>query len=409
MKFYSYALAMTVAAGITFSGLKPAYGELVFEDDLNQKPIVKAESTESPAAVKTGEIGSKAELMRRSRLREELKNEDLLTQKLEELRLKDEMKRTDDLLGSGVNKAPEAPMQEVKVGAAAAAPTIDKSAPAGANPQLTAPVTITGAPIDASSAGGKSVATAEESDDKSLQSNRITITPRFGTGSITNSIYDVTAKLAAGLGVSMDVSDYFSITGGYTYASYSLGAGRSLYYPSGFNQQSYLQTVNLHDNVIDLGVKAYLFGPKNRLRPYIGGGFGYRRGYVNYDSTTQDYLRRVNQYSAQDVEIAGVSGYIETGLDFKITNAIAITGAFRYFNMLSSSQSNPLDPNAFVNQQGYNNGYGYNGGLSPGYYGNLSANGYSGVGYSNDTRSAAGNALASQNFYQLMVGLSVSF
>ncbi|MBI3556357.1 MAG: hypothetical protein HY074_08860 [Deltaproteobacteria bacterium] len=393
MKFYSYALAMTVAAGITLSGLKPAYGELVFEDDLNQKPVVKTESTEVPKAQKLEDTGSKAEVMRRSRLREELKNEDLLTQKLEELRLKDELKRTDDLLGSGVSKgasAPEAPMQEQRVGTAAA----PAPATAPANAQLNAPVTITGAPIDASTSSGKSVANADATEEKAEKPNRITVTPRFGTGSITNSIYNVSAKFAAGLAVGMELSDNFSITGGYTYASYALGAGTSLYSPYGYNQSSYQQTINLNDNVIDLGAKASLFGRQSRIRPFLGGGAAYRMGYVNYDSTTQAALARLNTYSAQDVSITGFAAYIEAGLDVKITDLIAITGNLRYFNMLSSKQSNPVDPNAFVNS-GYYNNYGY--GMA------------SNLGYNNSATSAAGSALASQNFYQAMVGLSVSF
>ncbi|MBI3544742.1 MAG: outer membrane beta-barrel protein, partial [Deltaproteobacteria bacterium] len=315
---------------------------------------------------------------------------------------------------SGVSKAnaPEAaPLQEQRVGSAAAAPApIAGQQPS--NPQMgaAAPVTITGAPADASSASGVSVAQVAPADDKADEGTRISVQPRFGTSSVTNSIYDVSAKFATGFSLGVDLSDYITIEGGYTYASYSLGAGNSISYSPGFNTQSYLQTVNLNDNMIDAGVKAYIMGPKSRIRPFVGGGLGYRKGYVNYDDRTQSYLKQFNQYAAQDVEISGFAGYVETGIEFKVTKSISLTGTFKYFNMLSSKQSNPLDPNAFLNQNGYGY-YGYNGGLAPGYYGGglsgtTAAGGY---GYNNDTRSQASNALAQNNFYQLMAGIQISF
>ncbi|MBI3542920.1 MAG: hypothetical protein HY075_06580, partial [Deltaproteobacteria bacterium] len=105
MKIFGYAAALAVAATVTLSGPKLAYGELVFEDDLKNDAAPAAQQKRADDAASL----TKAEEMRRHRLRQELKNEDLLTQKLEELRLKDEMKRTDELSGgnavSGVSKA----------------------------------------------------------------------------------------------------------------------------------------------------------------------------------------------------------------------------------------------------------------------------------------------------------------
>lgn len=414
--YYHYAATMVVAAGITFSGLKPAYGELVFEDDLNGKPATQSQDAGSEAQkrIEDQKNLSKSEMMRRQRMREELKNEDLLTQKLEELRLKDEIKRTDEILGSGISKkaseqqdgnAREA-LQEQRVGSATQVTQASERG-AQANPALASTaVGGNGAPTE--SGANQTVALMQPKEESEEESNRVSITPRFGTGSITNSIYDVSAKLAAGLGIMVDVSDHIAFTAGYTYSSYSLGAGTAVSYGFGANN-TYLQTVNMNDNVIDVGARGYLLGQRSKVRPFLGGGVAYRRGYVNYDDRTQKFLKSYynSPTAAQDVEISGFAGYVETGLDFKITKAISLTGSFRYFNMFSSSQSRPLDPAVFLNQNGYSY-YGYSGGLSP-YYGALGSNGYSGYGYSNDVRSQASDALAKNNFYQLMAGVTVSF
>ena len=55
---------------------------------------------------------SKTELMRRERTREELKNEDILQERLEELRLRDEKRRTDQLLGT-TSQDPNAPVAPI--------------------------------------------------------------------------------------------------------------------------------------------------------------------------------------------------------------------------------------------------------------------------------------------------------
>ena len=50
--------------------------------------------------------------MRRERTREELKNEDILQERLEELRLRDEKRRTDQLLGT-TSQDPNAPVAPI--------------------------------------------------------------------------------------------------------------------------------------------------------------------------------------------------------------------------------------------------------------------------------------------------------
>lgn len=391
MKAYKYTLALAIAAGITFGGMRPAHGELVFEDELNDSA---AETAPAPVAKRVGERSdlSKSETMRRQRLREELKNEDLLTQKLEELRLKDEMKRTGEILGSGVNKEEAQvqvePVQEQRIGSAAMAPA--PIAPTAGNPAINN-VSLNGAP-----AGTSTADMAVESGDDEDKNTRISITPRGGLTGISGSMYDVESKYSFGLSISADLGDHLAFVAGYTYSSYSVGAGTTLSY---YNPQQ-MQKIEFNDNLFDIGARGHLFGIKSKVRPFAGAGFGYRKGYVNYDKATRDYIRQYNQYGAQDVNVSGFSTYLELGVEFKLSKAISLVGMGRYFHMLSSRQSSELNPNAF-----------YNGGAAgyP-YYGAASTGGYYGTyAYNDGSRERAGNDLSQANFFQLMAGVSVSF
>ncbi len=430
MKRYIFTTAMAVAVGVSLANLKTAEGKLVFEDelkapaqnaqaqegvvvryrdpvaDLNEPvtalPVAQAApATQQPA---TRETVTRSEQMRRSRMREELKNEDLLTQKLEELRMKDEMQRTDQILSSGVQKTP-AELQEQRVGTAATeapAVLVAQASTTAANPALanTAPqataVTARGDWIGQSTTTA-SVAPMDSDEDKT----RVTVSPRGGMSGITNSMYDVQSLYSMGLGVGVDLSDFVSFQGGYTFSKFNLAAGNTIYNPG-----VTLQQLEMNDNVFDMGVRANFLGPKARMRPFVGAGVGYRRGYVNYDSQTLNMLRAYNPYGTNqqlDVELSAFMGYIETGLELRITKSVSFSGMGRYFNILSSRQTNPVSPYAFVNPSGLAGGYGSYGGYGL-------AGGYgSGYGYTGDARTQASNALANNNFYQLMAGLSIAF
>jgi hypothetical protein len=358
----SIVVATAVLAAITFSNLKTAYGELVLEDASAQQ-AVSGETIRS-TSVDSGDISAKTESRikesarvsdstRNQRIQEEMKNEDRLTQKLEELRLQDELKRQEQVLAA----------------------TLQASKPTQSN------------------ATAQSVAQVKEESESSFDSMKVSVTPRGGLSTISNSLYNIESKYAFGLGMSVDITDHFTITGGYTYASYSLAAGNAVQFPSSFNGS--LQQLNFNDNIFDLGVRGNLLGTRSRVRPFIGTGLAYRRGFVNYDERTRDIIRRFDPNGIQDVNISGFAGYLEGGLEFKITPAFGIVGSARYFHVLSSQQSTPVSPYAF-----------YNG--TPNYGGNLTSFATPGT-WSNDARVRASDSLASDQFFQLMLGVSVTF
>ncbi len=387
MKKYIYATAMFVAVGVSLTGIRNAEGKLVYEEDLrgqqqaavayndpvqdlNAMPVVQTNLPAQPV-METRRPQTKTEQLRMQRERQELQNEDMLTQKLEELRLKDEMKRTQNLMAmSGIEKDPG--VVDQPVGTA----TQELKTQPQVNPA------VTQSPIaNQSTVVATAVANPEED-----QNGKISITPRGGMTGITNSMYDVQSDYSAGVGLGVDFSENLAFTAGYTFSKYTIAAGTTVYNP-GYA----LQKLDMSDNVMDMGLRLNFLSTKAKLRPFIGGGVGYRRGFVNYDNATLNYMKQYNYgMNTQDVELSAFMGYIETGLEIKLTKMIGISGMIRYFNILSSRQTNPINPYAFVNP--YNNG---------GYYGTY--------GYNNDARTSAGTALADNNFYQMMLGLTVSF
>lgn len=384
-----FATAILVAIGASFTGIRNAEGKLVYEEDLRSQqqpavvyndpvqdlttmPVVQTNLPAQPV-IEARRPQTKTEQLRMQRERQELQNEDMLTQKLEELRLRDEMKRTQNLMTmSGIEKDPG--VVDHPVGSAAQE--------LKAQPQVNPAVTQTVAPVATQST---IVATAVANPEEE-QSGKISISPRGGMSGITNSMYDVQSDYSAGIGLGIDFSEYLAFTAGYTYSRYNIAAGTTVYNP-GYA----LQRLDMSDNVMDMGLRLNFLSTKAKLRPFIGGGVGYRRGFVNYDNATLNFMRQYNYgLNTQDVELSAFMGYIETGLEIKLTKMIGFSGMIRYFNILSSRQTNPINPYAFVNP--YNNA---------GYYG--------AYGYNNDARTSASSALAENNFYQMMIGLTVSF
>lgn len=392
---------------LTFlSAFSLVFAEVAYEGDnvtIDNAAIVDSESTDQITSIREKEKTSAGESLRRQRIREEVKNEDILTRKLEELRLRDEMRRVEFLLGGA--KSESSAQGNAALGATTQGDATQSAATQGAGAQGVASQSVGFAaqgPTQSTIAANISVNPAidqvqepsiqvMEPEAKSEENNqRISFTPRVGLANITNSMYDAQARYSMGVAVGMDVNDHLAVEGGYSYSTYGINAGGNVYsYNYMAIPQQNLQQVDLNDNTFTLGMKANLLSPQSRLRPFLGGGLGYRRGYINYDDRSLQYMRSVG-VNTQDIEISGFAGYVETGLELALAKNISVVSSFRYFNMLSSTQSNTLSPYAFVHPSQY------------GYYG-------SSVYYNNDARVRASNALSQNNFYQLSLGVSVGF
>ncbi|MGE4233351.1 MAG: outer membrane beta-barrel protein [Bacteriovoracia bacterium] len=383
-----------------------ARGELIFSDEaVNEEAdttkafaqVSPEDSTSEPSdeiaamAPKTIEeekTESPSQIIRKQRIQEELKNEALAAEKLEELRLRDELKRREELFNS-VKKEEPKKEEEIQTEHIQAEEMIEEPVSRVEKSKREEKQTV---------ATSSSLTASTIEEEKASSDMRFTLTPRAGVSLISGSIYDIQSQSALGFDIGVDLTDYFAITGGYTYSQYGLTAGSSIYSPYGY-QTSGLRELQFNDNQIDVGGRLNFTPVKSKVRPFIGAGAGYRRGYVNYDNNTQQYLSRFGQYASQDVEISGFNGNLNTGLEFRLTDHVSVTGMFKFIHMFTTSQSAPVNPNAFANQNVYYNGMYYN---TAGYY----AGPYN---YTDNVKNQVGDALVRNNIYNVSVGLTIGF
>jgi hypothetical protein len=327
---------------------------------------------------------SHAEIIRRERMREELKNEDVLQTRLEELRMKDEQKRTSQIL---------APAPDASAPAAATSPIQQQivTPPAIEHPGQPSAAVPTFAPgqqvaslqgsssMDQSGAVGTS--TARDLEPASSQKPMFSLTALGGISNITsNNIgYSISPQFSTGVAASLAATDYVSIQLGYTYSQYGVSMNS---YNSYYNNGVGLQSLQLNQNVFSAGAKVDLLGPDSKIRPFVSAGLAYSKGYVNYNSTTLSYIN-ANPYAAaagQDYDVSQFLGYVGGGIDVQLTRNISIGVDFKYYDALSSSDNGGLNNEGF-----YNN-----------------------VSLISPDKQYVGGSLASANFYTVMAGLTFS-
>jgi hypothetical protein len=326
---------------------------------------------------------NKAELMRRERVREELRNEDALQERLEELRLRDEKRRTDQILGVQSGKSAEGeqapavtlptplyggqPQEEVvsspvtdHPGEVRQAPTMGPAAPAADNRgvQLAGVASVN----ELDQAGAPSQMTASVDLDKPRSRSTFYVSPRAGLGTMTNSggLYDINPHFAGGVAVGVDTSDYLSFELGYTYAEYGVNIAsgnpmvqqlQAMQYAYGTNTNS--NTLTFKQNVIEVGLKLHLLDKSSIVRPFIGGGGAWSKGYINYDQSILNILKQYPGYAnnglANDYELTSYLGYVSGGLDVKMNQSITVGLMAKYYAVLSSSENSSLNNYAFYN------------------------------------------------------------
>lgn len=359
-------------------------------------PVQVAPAQAAPVQTSAEDVQnmSKAELLRRQRVREELKNEDILQERLEELRLRDEKKRTEDVLTTKTPVAQPAPVSQEAV----VAPVTDRPGqqplplvvPAAANP---APAQ-TGATQGAKSAqesSGSSVAQMSTEADGSSQ-NFIDFTPRLGISNMTSdSAYSLKSRFSAGAALGVHVTDNIAVEIGYAYSEYGVEATSSNPYVVGYQVYNRIrEPLAMKQNVLDAGMKLYLLGSDSRVRPFIGGGAGYAKSYINYDQKIIDGLRQAGYRGlTNDYELDSVLGYASAGLDIKLSKNISLGAQFKYYGVLTSNENGAINNFALA----YGNGY------YPTYPAYDPA----------QEKQILGGSLARQSFYSALVGVSFSF
>lgn len=408
MKTRRSALAILVIVATTFLGIKSVHAELVFEEDLigsggeaaEQSVVQRAAESQSEASKlstsQEREVLSRAEILRRHRMRAEMRNEDKLTERLEELRLKDEVKRIDEIVGAKKQET-QAPVVANDSAALAVQPVGQIATPAQS--QVVEKVVVVEA---ANNSNNKSEAKVESYSEKATDENKmlVGITPRAGLSGVLNSNFEVNSRHSFGVGLHVDVLNHFGFEMGYTRSQYDVAAGNAFGF-GGFNPYMGLlggfglRTLTMNQNVFDIGPRVNILGRNSRIQPFISAGVGFYRSNIRLDQQTMNYISTFNPALAGDYTVSGFLGYVGGGAEVKITENIGITGMFRYYNVFSARESNPLASAAFVAQ---------NSAGSMGYYGVSPAALTAG-----DPRAAASRSFGKAHFYTIQGGVTLSF
>lgn len=358
---------------------------------------------------------SKTELMRRERTREELKNEDLLQERLEELRLRDEKRRTGQLLGDG-SAAQAQPGQYGEQSVApipglaqprsqwVVSPVTEHPGEAGAQPSadLVAPIpTAVQAQQYSAPKGPYTPAAQAQMDQVGTSQASVSVTngeesgkagfyiePRAGVSSMSvNNGFDVKGHYAVGVSGGVNVSDNIAFEVGYTYSEYGVGFGNSItnLYAPGTRFDQY----TLKQNVIDASLKLYFLGQDSKLRPFVAGGFGYSMSYLNYPSNVVSVYQNTPGFS-QDYSSNAYLGSLAAGLDVRVSKSVSIGAQFKYYTVLSVTESNQVYYGAYTGAAG----------------GALSGNAFAAQ---DPAKQQTGASLAQSSFYTMTAGISFAF
>jgi len=153
-----------------------------------------------------------------------------------------------------------------------------------------------------------------------------------------------------GVGVDMGVSDHLGFEINYSYSDYGLSLNDAtamqlggLLGPYGFAYGGANNfTGSFRQNVADAGLKLHLLGAGSRIRPFIGGGAGYSKSFLNYDPRILNFLRQFGYGVPADYELSQFLAYATAGLEVKLSKSVSVGASYRYYTVLASRQNQDL-------------------------------------------------------------------
>lgn len=332
------------------------------------------------------EMLSRSELLRRKRMRNELQTEDLLQQRLEELRLKDEERRMGKIMNSKALSGEEE-------AAAKAAPMAEEIVEVPLIERKRDEVQVTQA---------APVAQVELNATPAEEKTTIYLSPRFGMPSMANSEgYSVSGRYGAGVVLGAETGENLAFELGYAFNEYGVAINSwnpwVLQYQGLYGANRNAETIAMKQNHIDATIKLSVLGKDHKLRPFIAVGGGYTKSFINYDQKIVDWMRQSGfNNNSEDYEVSQFVGSVAAGVDLKLSKAISINATFKYSKVLSSRENYALNNYAFYGNglYGYPYQYGY-GGL----YGNMQ----------DYDKQQSGASLAKSDFYSITAGVNLSF
>lgn len=362
----SRILAVTAAL---LAGLS-AQADLVYDADpvvVQQQPVQVVTQPQviqqaAPVAAQEPTL-TRSELIRRERIRKEMQAEDVLSARMESLRLRDEERRVQSLIQADTQGTVVAgiPAQQQVVVTSQAAPIAVSAAPEQIS---VAPVT---AIVDA---------TASEDDF------RIALSPRGGIANI-NTQYNPYMTVMPFYAFGGNLSGYsgrFAFDLGYTYSLYgiSMPSMNPMVTPLQYQYSQFRNNpLESKQHLFEAGMKFFVTPPSAKFRPFAGGGVGYARSMINYSQGLQNILGQYGlQMYGQDYLLEQYLASVSAGAELRLGNSFSVGFTGKYSFVLNARETQPIY-------------------------------GFYGTPIQDFDKMAVANSIAQAGFYSLQLGLNI--
>jgi hypothetical protein len=253
-----------------------------------------------------------------------------------------------------------------------------------AAPEKAGYMSIESAPAIADDAAPANESVAKKSEESTKSGFKLS--PVIGMTNINSNYYNISARYTAGIELEMEMDENLAAVIGYSYSQYdiSLGSSNPFYTQGaqyGYGAGSYA-ALQYNQNVFSGGMRLYLMPKTSKLRVFLGGGLGYNKGYVN----TNNRYAQTYQYNPfqnnTDYEVSSFIGILEAGGEFQVSKNVSVGGLFKYNQVLSANENQPLNNYGFINS-------GYGGQISD--------------------KTVVGGSIAKENFYSILGTVKVAF
>lgn len=358
-----------VAGFVASSLIGSAIADMVYDDEnsmsvaptkIEVRNAIQAAAVEAPSSppviVESQVIQKESEKSRSKRGFQENVNNELVIQKLEERRLKQEEKLTSEINkrftieeDSSVGSAAPILKQESIVRPITDAPgsaSMEMSNAPKAETPTAKPISrdeivsyqssssLSPAPV------GMSLAPAEgKPEGEKAFKNSVSIIPKAGLSTISSAGKDISPKFMTGVGVGVDVSEHVAVELGYAYSENGIRLDSTN--PGAYYGYQPTNELTFKNNTFDAALKLYASSTESKVRPYIGVGGAYSIGYINYDRQQQPmygyYYGGAN--NSTDYTLKQFQGMAELGLDIKLASNLSLGAAFKFYKPLSTSES----------------------------------------------------------------------
>lgn len=252
---------------------------------------------------------SAAQRIEKMRKQLEKKNEEMVSKKIEDMRIKEEQK-----LAKKLQKA-------FNGGNLGNVDTVSTTQAAPA--QVVAPAPVV--------------------EEKKEEAKRNKIIPVVGVTSFSSETIEFESKINAGIMAESLLTDRIAMGVGLVYSTMDVSIGNGSYYNGNpyYNNNAFNnRQMNYTNFNIEANSKFFITGIDSKFRPYVGAALGYNRSKLKFDNENNNnnyYNNQYNNYNNADgVTGSNVNGSILGGVEVAFGDTIGLTLDARYTRALTS-------------------------------------------------------------------------